>query len=100
MCAVGTVQVGYAISNMEPVFLVKLGAPGVTTTAGWAVPREVVRHHLILLEARPTVILNKIPKHVANIQGICKDTLNIGLAVWVIFSKKDLTASRIGRCGF
>ena len=63
MCAVGTVQVGYAISNMEPVSLVKLVAPGVTATAVWAGPLEVVHHHLILLyEGMPeTVILNNIP---------------------------------------
>ena len=39
-----------AVSNMEPVYLVKLGAPGVTITARWAGSLEVVRHHVILLE--------------------------------------------------
>ena len=67
---------------MEPVSLVKLGAPGVThtTTAEWASWGEETSFEPPWGGyARPTIILNKIPKHVANIQGICKYPLIIGL---------------------
>ena len=49
-CAVGTIQMGNTISNMEPVSLVKLGDLGVKSTVGWAGPPEVEMHHLILIE--------------------------------------------------